>query len=427
MPEEHSTQAPPSGAPRWLACPGVINATKGMPDTSSKAAADGTVTHYIVERCLMKGTTADKFLGLFGCISKSGITYIYDRLRPEAQFCFEIEQDRIDRANLYLQYISNRYYAMKNPTMYIECRVDASYWAAGCFGTVDCLLIDENSEIDIIDLKDGQGIIQPNSPQLLIYALGALGPMNVHNVSNINLTIVQPKDINAPIKVQAMTAVQLYKWGEEVLRPGALATQDPAAPRIPGSHCLYCKREATCPEKRQALLEEFAVIDLPVVETMPAPIKAPPEPLSLTAEQLDKLLSFLPEFERWATAVRAEAFRRLAQYTDDAPKTLKLVQGKAKRTWAKDVKALETELEFLLPQYQMYDMKFNSPAKMEKAVAAGENPRNHNMTSREIVAALKPFISITHGKSMVGIDNPKPALIPGVSDFEGIDLDAVFS
>ena len=48
---QHSVLSP-SGAHRWMRCPGSIAAESGMPDTSSKYAAEGTAAHELASKCL---------------------------------------------------------------------------------------------------------------------------------------------------------------------------------------------------------------------------------------------------------------------------------------------------------------------------------------------------------------------------------------
>ena len=49
----------PSSAYRWIACPGSIRLSAGIPDTSSVFAEEGTAAHELCELCLRDRTDAD--------------------------------------------------------------------------------------------------------------------------------------------------------------------------------------------------------------------------------------------------------------------------------------------------------------------------------------------------------------------------------
>jgi hypothetical protein len=59
---EHSVFGP-SGAHRWLNCPGSIKAEEGIPDTGSAYAIEGTNAHQLAELCLITGKNAEDFIG----------------------------------------------------------------------------------------------------------------------------------------------------------------------------------------------------------------------------------------------------------------------------------------------------------------------------------------------------------------------------
>lgn len=48
-------QLGPSGASRWMACPGSVRLSAGLPDESSPFAEEGTKAHELAEICLKQG------------------------------------------------------------------------------------------------------------------------------------------------------------------------------------------------------------------------------------------------------------------------------------------------------------------------------------------------------------------------------------
>lgn len=53
----------PSGAHRWMPCPGSIALELDIPNTSSEYADEGTSAHHILSTCLLDGTDAERFIG----------------------------------------------------------------------------------------------------------------------------------------------------------------------------------------------------------------------------------------------------------------------------------------------------------------------------------------------------------------------------
>ena len=52
-----------SSSHRWLACPGSIRLSAGMPNTGSVYAEEGTAAHELAEKCLNLGHDAADHLG----------------------------------------------------------------------------------------------------------------------------------------------------------------------------------------------------------------------------------------------------------------------------------------------------------------------------------------------------------------------------
>ena len=51
-----------SSASRWMACPGSVRLSEGMPNISSDYAREGTAAHELAEMCLRQGKPASAFL-----------------------------------------------------------------------------------------------------------------------------------------------------------------------------------------------------------------------------------------------------------------------------------------------------------------------------------------------------------------------------
>lgn len=60
---KHAKICGPSGAHRWMVCPGSERLSQGMPDGSSKYAIEGTAAHALAEQCLLSGLDPLDFVG----------------------------------------------------------------------------------------------------------------------------------------------------------------------------------------------------------------------------------------------------------------------------------------------------------------------------------------------------------------------------
>ena len=48
---------------RWMACPGSVIASRGVPTPETVYAAEGTTAHEVASTCLVEGSDADQFAG----------------------------------------------------------------------------------------------------------------------------------------------------------------------------------------------------------------------------------------------------------------------------------------------------------------------------------------------------------------------------
>lgn len=374
----------PSGAHRWMACPGSVALEAWFPDSSSEFAAEGTVAHELASECLISG--ADPALLIGKPASVDG-------------FDFTIDQTMVDHVKDYMKLVHE--YAEGGELM-VEKRVSIGHLTGedGAGGTSDVIII-KGSEIIIIDLKYGTGVrVDANAnPQLMLYALGALNEYElVGDFDTVTMVIHQPrlnhvseysipveqllqfgyvvqvkaKDVSAAITYQD----QLDTWADDYLNPGE-------------KQCKFCKAKATCP----ALRAEMAEVVGGSADLSDFADLVPQEITSETSDNyLPVAMSKVEMVEQWCKAVRAETERRLLA---GQPVTgYKLVQGRAgNRDW-KDPKAVEETMKktFRMRDDQVYDFKLISPTKAEKVFK--ENPKRWANLQEQIVRSEgKPSVA----------------------------------
>lgn len=372
MSEHHPLGA--SGASRWLACPGSVRLSQGIPDAGSRYADEGSEAHLLAELCLTNG------------IAAADVTEV-EAAKCRATFPLEMRE----YVQSYLDYCAG---LVQGPGLrFIEAQVDLSRWIPGCFGTVDFGVLHElSATLHVVDLKYGSGVRvdAAGNPQPRMYALGLLTELeHLYNIEAVEMHIVQPRLDHVSTEVLSTDA--LHEWARTVLVPGARAAMHPTAPLVPGEHqCRFCRAAAVCPA-RAAANQDLARRDFDG-ELLP--------PQALSLEEVAALLPGLDELRRWASDVQDYALAQ-AEQGKDVP-GYKLVAGRSNRAWASDETATITALQALgLAEYQITSRKLVGIPAIEKALGG----------PKVAAALIEPLITKPVGKpALVPAADPRPAL-----------------
>ena len=136
-----------SGAHRWMECPASAKLEQQFPDTTSKAAKEGTLAH---ELCEMK-LRHYMFTKDYG---KRKLNADMKKMKENPLWSDEMPE----YADAYVDYIKSVALGFKSaPGVIIEGRVDFSRWVPEGFGTADCILISGDT-LSVIDFKYGKGV-----------------------------------------------------------------------------------------------------------------------------------------------------------------------------------------------------------------------------------------------------------------------------
>lgn len=395
----------PSGAHRWMACPGSVVLEAEYPDSSSRAAAEGTLAHTIASECLINNTHPSTYLST---------THTVDG------FDFTVGQDMVDHVADYVKLV--REYA-EGGTLLVERRVSIGHLTgeAGATGTSDAIILKGN-EIIVIDLKYGMGVKVDalNNPQLMMYALGAFHDYDmVDDFDTVTMVIHQPR-LNH-VSEFVLPLQELLNFGYDV--NGAanhvrlaqsldLTAGDDISDGFftPGEkQCKFCKAKATCPALKAEVAETVSASPLSdFADLIPQEIN-----METSDNYLPVAMSKVDLIEQWCKAVRAETERRLLA---GQPVTgYKLVEGRlGNRDW-KDPQAVEDIFKktYRLRDDQAYDFKLISPTKAEKLFK--ENPKRW--------ASLQEQITRAEGKpSVAPVTDKRPAMDikPVMDDFRDL-------
>jgi len=384
----------PSGAHRWMACPGSVALEAPFPDSSSEFAAEGTLAHELASECLISGADPALMIGKPATVDG---------------FDFTIDQTMVDHVKDYMKLV--REYA-EGGELLVEKRVGIGHLTGeeGAGGTSDAIII-KGDEIIIVDLKYGMGVRVDagDNPQLMIYALGALNEYDlVADFDTVTMVIHQPR-LNH-VSEYSIPVAELLKFADKV-RGAADTVRSSDAPLTPGEkQCKFCKAKATCP----ALRAEVSEVVGGSADISDFADLVPQEITSETSDNyLPVAMSKIELVEQWCKAVRAETERRLLA---GQPVTgYKLVEGRAgNRDW-RDAKAVEEMMKktFRMRDDQVYDFKLISPTKAEKVFK--ENPKRWANLQEQIVRSEgKPSVAPATDK------RPEMVVKPVMDDFRDL-------
>jgi len=386
---EHSPVGPSSLAAIIL-CPGRVRMSEGIKDTTSFAAAQGTVAHEIGEKKL-KGKRYPKV----------GISKIQDGHE------IDIEKDMIDAVKVYVNHINSLKKGMDlHYTESIETSNSLAFLGLPeVFGTADYSLSIPFHTLYIRDYKHGSGVMveAEGNPQLMAYALIA-GQEMIETYDKINMGIVQPRTRDGePIKVWETTPKDLLAWANDVLTPTVNLALSDNAPLNPGSkQCQWCRAKDICPvlAKKAMTIAQEDFKDF-------ADFKPDQVVGSTPIEQVAKVYSQLPLLKQFIKAVEARVFNTLS--VGDPVKGFKLVKGRRSRSWGDEIKAVKTLRQLNIDPYEM---KLLTPAKAEKQL------------DKDGKKEVKRLISVSEGKpSIVKETDKREAITTAKDDFKQFKKD----
>lgn len=241
-----------SGAYRWINCPGSVRVSDLYPQGSTIYADEGSLAHECAEQLIKTGKVTkkhrdkvDKFYADHPELGAGSADQMIRSLEDYVAFVDETAKDqlKIDKAT----------------QLMTEQRVDLNPWIPGGFGTSDVVII-RSGYLHIIDLKYGKGVpvSAEDNPQLRLYALGSLEALDaVYEVDTVAMTIYQPRLDN--VSTDMMLAEDLYKWGDEIIKPAAKAAMEEDASFMAGDWCMFCPARRDCRERTEyyLALEEY--------------------------------------------------------------------------------------------------------------------------------------------------------------------------
>ncbi len=393
-----------SNSHRWLECPGSVALCKDIPRTTNIYAEEGTAAHKLAEWCLTTPCDAKDKIGK--TVLKSSFP---DDAPKIVKGFWIVTPEMAEAVQVYLDHIRSSYAALPGSNVVIEQKFALNWLMAGdvLWGTNDCSIIQKFGKLQVNDYKHGAGVsvAAEDNPQLKYYGLGALGADNLNSIEEVEIVVTQPRNfIGDPVKIWRTTPEELYKWGKEVLLPGAKLALTPDASLKAGDHCKFCPAMKTCPAVAQKAFDTAGLPFQTLATVEPSAVALRP-PTDLTIDQLEKVVAVSGVIGEWAKAAAAELELRLER--GEVSQRFKIVAGKSSRKWTDETLAIDALKQYIEP----FEMSLLTPKGAE------DKMKEANIDKKTREAIVASLVTKSAGRGIAPIGDKRPALPPAGMPF----------
>jgi hypothetical protein len=366
----------PSGVARAIACTRSTRLEQQFPDTTSSAAAEGTLAHRLGDLLILRK---------LGRIHKKA----YDKELADILADPLYDTSMWDFMEDYSVFVIEQFHTAQakcpDAEILTETKVDLGPYIPEGEGTVD-VQIRADHVLWVTDLKYGKGVpvsAKENS-QLMCYGLGALlGCDWLYDIHTLRLTIYQPRIDN--ISTWEISVDQLRAWAQEILIPRAKMAFAGEGEFNPGSWCRFCRAKATCRAHAEYNLEmaehEFK------------------DPALLTPAEVSDVLKRTDMLVNWAGAVGdyalAEALNG-AKFPD-----FKVVEGRSNRVYTDTVTVIK----------MLRDKQYKDTEIFQEPKIKGIGELEKELGKDDFNRIVGPFLAKPSGKpTLVPADDKRPEI-----------------
>jgi hypothetical protein len=357
VPKKKHAILAPSKAEQWMTCGGSISLGLDQPDKESKYAIEGTAAHELAAVCLDNESDAHDYLG-----------------QPIADTGVLVTEEMAEAIMVYVNHV--RALRDQGGTLLIEEAVPLSHITgeADGEGTSDCVIIREDAELIVGDLKYGMGVLveAEKNAQMMMYALGVLEKHQLwETVSHVRMFISQPRIKHYSEWVCSIE--ELKEFHQKIAakaRPIMARLSNatlPPLPLVPSEKgCKFCKAKGICPALQEAVISSMTDGFTNIDESIP---KAPKVTVSATGDRLGEMMRKADLAELWIKAIRAQT--EIELLAGRSVTGYKLVKGKkGNRQWLDEAEVEKLMKEkFRLSSDEMYTKELITPTKAEELMA----------------------------------------------------------
>lgn len=369
----------PSGWDWWSNCPGAPALCAGLPRTTSRYAAEGTVAHEVAD-LVLQGIKPEAHKDEY----PSAHHYVGQVFTVEG-YDIVVDEEMAEAVDDYVR--TCREFIGEGGTLLPEQQVPIGHLTGepGAEGTSDCIGVTaDGKRLIVIDLKYGKGVAvnAVGNGQGRIYALGALHKFGMiyDEVEEVEIVIIQPRLDS--VSSEILTVAELQAFGNEVeVASGLARLEDEVWAEEPGDatrltlnpgekQCRFCAAKGICPALRSDVSNSLAVVasgpedfaDLSLPKQAAAVAIGP----DVDVERLAEFMRAVPLIEEAIKGVRAEVERRLFD-GQDVPGFYLGVGKAGNRQWSDEAAARKAIVKRgRLTKDQAFEQKLISPAKAEK-------------------------------------------------------------
>ena len=367
-----------SSAHRWMTCTPSAVLESQFPDTTSEAAAEGTLAHELAESKLWNYLDPN-------LVSKRSLSGRISRMKKNPLW----QDEMTGHTDTYVEEIRKIQLSYRSrPYVIVESRLDLNDWVPEGFGTADCILIGDGI-MHVVDFKYGKGVPvhAAHNPQLQLYALGALGRYGMlYDIDTVRMTIIQPRLDN--IDTWEIPVTELLAFGSYVQDRAKLAITG-AGDFLPSEEaCRFCRARQQCRARAEANASLAFGNDPPIGKKPPL----------ISNEEVGEYLRIGEDVARWLADLKEYALSECLAGRDVAG--WKAVEGRGSREWTDMEAAFGKLVDSGISETLLYERKPLTLAAVEKLVG-----------KKDFAAQVGEYVEKKPGK---------PALVPESDKREAI-------
>ena len=343
-------------------------------------------------------------------------------INPETGKYFVITKAMAEAVQVYLDLVRSESAAADSSLLTVEKKFNLDWLREKMFGTNDAMIAQPFGKLQVFDYKNGSGVMvdAENNPQALYYRLGRTRGEERERLRNREDHHLPSPNGRRGEKVKRweVSAEDVYAWAQEVLLPGAEATDDPQAPLHAGEWCKFCPAKEKCPELRAMALETakiaFTMPDAIPIVTEENKLVGMIPAHQLTPEQLGKILIVGHIIEDWVEAVRKLVHQKLlgggkVPGAGNSLQAAPRAEVERRKRWRKSV------------MYRKYGEAVFDP-KSFKSVKGIEDVIKG--AKGDVKVELDSLVEVTRASQLATEDDTRPALAGATDAFNVVTAEA---